>query len=65
VDLALARCISLGGSRSLWVEAQAFNLLNSVNYDLPELYAAEPATFGRILSAKAPRQIELAQRVSF
>ena len=65
VDLALARRVPLGGSRSLWVEAQAFNLLNSVNYDLPELYADEPATFGRIFSAKAPRQVQLALRLSF
>ena len=65
VDLAVARRIPLGGSRSLWVEAQAFNLLNSVNYDLPELYADEPATFGRIFSAKAPREIQLALRVTF
>jgi len=65
VDLALARRIPLGGRVGLWVEAQAFNLFNQVNYDLPELYADEPATFGRVFSAKAPRQVQLAVRVSF
>ena len=65
VDLAIARRIPLGGSRSLWVEAQVFNLFNHVNYDLPELYADEPATFGRIFSAKAARQAQLALRVNF
>jgi hypothetical protein len=65
VDLALARRIPLGGSRSLWVEAQVFNLFNQVSYDLPELYADEPATFGRIFSAKAARQAQLALRLNF
>ena len=65
VDLAIARRIPLGGVRSLWVEAQVFNLFNRVNYDLPELYADEPTTFGRIFSAKAARQAQLAVRVSF
>jgi len=65
VDLALARRIPLAGSRGLWIEAQVFNLFNRVNYDLPELYVDEAATFGRIFSAKAPRQIQLAVRVSF
>jgi hypothetical protein len=65
VDLALARRIPLAGSGGLWVEAQVFNLFNRVNYDLPELYVDEAATFGRIFSAKAPRQVQLAVRVSF
>ncbi len=65
VDMALARRIPLGGRRGLWVEAQVFNLFNRANYDLPELYVDEPATFGRIFSAKAPRQVQLAVRVNF
>ncbi len=52
VDLALARRIPLGGRVGLWVEAQAFNLFNQVNYDLPELYVDEPATFGRFLGRR-------------
>jgi hypothetical protein len=65
VDLSLARRIPLKGRSALSVEAQVFNLLNTTNFDLPELYADEPATFGRIFSAKAPRQAQLAVRVSF
>ena len=65
VDLAVARRIPLGGNRSLWLEAQVFNLFNHVNYDLPELYADEPATFGRVFSAKSARQVQLAARLSF
>ena len=65
VDLSLARRVVLAGGRTLTLEAQAFNLFNRANYDLPELYVDEPATFGRVFSAKAPRQIQLAVRVSF
>ncbi len=65
VDLAVARNVPLDGRRTLTVEAQVFNLFNRVNYDLPQLYVDEPATFGRIFSAKAPRQVQLAVRVTF
>jgi hypothetical protein len=65
VDLSLARRFRFGGGRSLALEAQAFNLLNRVNYDLPHLYVDDPATFGKIYSAKAPRQVQLVVRVAF
>ena len=65
VDLSLARRIPLRGGSALSVEAQVFNLLNTTNFDLPELYADEPGTFGRIFSAKAPRQAQVAVRVGF
>ena len=50
---------------SLQVEAQAFNLFNRTNYNLPEAFVDEPATFGHIFSARAPRQLQFAARVSF
>jgi outer membrane receptor protein involved in Fe transport len=65
VDLSLARRIPLKSRTALWFEAQVFNLLNRTNFDLPELYVDEPATFGRIFSAKAPRQVQFAVRLSF
>jgi hypothetical protein len=65
VDLSLARRFVLGNRRALTLEAQAFNLFNRTNYDLPELYVDEAATFGRIFSAKSPRQIQVALRVAF
>jgi len=65
VDLSLARRIRLKGKAALWLEAQVFNVLNRTNFDLPERYVDEPATFGRIFSAKSPRQVQCAVRVSF
>jgi hypothetical protein len=64
-DLSIARRIGFSASRALLIEAQAFNLLNRTNFDLPEPFADEPATFGRIFSARAPRQIQLVARFEF
>jgi len=61
----LARRITLSDRMSLRIEAQVFNLFNRENLNLPNVYADSPATFGRIFSAKAPRQVQLAARFSF
>jgi hypothetical protein len=47
------------------LEAQAFNVANNTHFDLPERYADEPANFGRIFSAKPPRQVQLGLRLDF
>ena len=65
VDVSAVRRFPRRGGWVLALEVQAFNLLNRANFDQPDLYADEPATFGRILSAKAPRQVQLALRVEF
>jgi hypothetical protein len=64
-DLSLVRRFRVKEWGSVQFEAQAFNLLNLVNFDLPQLYTDEPSTFGRIFSAKAPRQIQFALRFAF
>jgi hypothetical protein len=64
-DAALARRFAFTERFSASLELQAFNLTNRTNYDLPERFADEPSTFGRIFSAKAPRQLQLALRLSF
>lgn len=65
VDVSVARTLTWGGHARLVLEVQGFNLLNRANYDLPMRYVDEPATFGRIVSARAPRQVQLAARVEF
>ncbi|MBN2243034.1 MAG: TonB-dependent receptor, partial [Acidobacteria bacterium] len=65
VDVSLSRRIAVSEKVDMKLEAQAFNLLNRTNFDLPELNADDPGTFGRILSAKAARQIQFALRLSF
>ena len=64
-DLALARRFPISERWKLQIEAQAFNLFNQTNFDLPEMFADEPATFGRIFSAKASRQLQFALRLLF
>jgi hypothetical protein len=59
-DLSLARTFAVKDKATVQFEAQAFNLFNRVNFDLPELYADEPDT-----SAKSPRQVQFTLRLSF
>ncbi len=63
-DLEAARQFALSERCSLTFEAQAFNVLNRTNFDLPQLYADQPS-FGQIFSAKAPRQLQFALRLGF
>jgi hypothetical protein len=63
-DLAVSKDVTLRRA-SLTLALQAFNLVNRTNLDQPEHLVDEPATFGRIFSAKAPRQLQLVARVRF
>jgi hypothetical protein len=65
VDLALAKTWVLGAHGSLlefrW---EIFNLLNRANFDLPNRIFGTP-NFGRIFSAKNPREMQFGLRFSF
>jgi hypothetical protein len=65
VDFSLSRRFNFAERFSLLAQAQAFNLLNRENLNLPDAFADNPATFGKIFSAKDPRQIQLALRLAF
>jgi hypothetical protein len=65
VDFSLRRIFALGERARLTAEAQAFNMLNRANFNLPDAFADQPLTFGKIFSAKDPRQIQFALRLSF
>jgi hypothetical protein len=64
-DLAVSRRVEVRGRTALTVGLQVFNLFDRTNFNLPEHYADEPSTFGRIFSAKAPRQVQLTARLGF
>ena len=65
-DASVLRKFRIRGDRLvLQLEGQVFNLANRTNFNIPELYADEPATFGRILSARAPRQAQVSARIIF
>ena len=64
-DLSIFRAFHLTERFTLAGEAQAFNLFNRTNFDLPQNFADNPATFGKIFSAKEPREVQLALRLTF
>lgn len=64
LDLAVARAFRFGEAARLTLRAEAFNITNRANFDLPRRHADQP-TFGRINSAQAARQMQLSLRATF
>jgi hypothetical protein len=65
LDLAVSRVFQLSERASMTFYFQAFNSLNRTNFDLPKAIADDPTTFGKIFSAKPPRQLQFALRLAF
>ena len=63
-DVGLRKTMPLSGRSRLSLGLQAFNLFNRTNFDLPQHYVDDTTTFGKIFSAKAPRQVQLVARIS-
>ena len=51
-------------TRQLELRWEVFNVLNKVNFDLPNRIFGT-ANFGRIFSAKNPREMQLGAKFSF
>jgi hypothetical protein len=64
LNLGVIKHVPLGTRARLQLRAEAFNLLNRVNYDLPDAFIGSP-TFGQILSAQPPRRCQFGARVLF
>ncbi len=64
VDFALAKTFELRGSSQLEFRWEIFNLFNRANFDLPNRVFGN-ANFGRIFSAKSPREMQFGLRLSF
>ena len=66
-DLTLIKNLHLAAGRSLQVRVEAFNVFNHPQFYGPGAVDGnvESATFGRIVSAAAPRFIQLATKFSF
>jgi hypothetical protein len=64
VDLALAKTWNVAGSAVLELRWEVFNLLNRANFDLPNRIFGTP-NFGRIFSAKNPREMQFGVRLAF
>ena len=64
VNMALVKYVGLGSGLRLQLRAEAFNLFNRVNFDLPDATFGSP-TFGRILSAGSPRRWQFGVKALF
>jgi hypothetical protein len=63
LNLAVIKQVPLGSAR-LQLRLETFNLFNATNFDLPDAFLGSQ-TFGRILSAGAPRRVQFAVRAAF
>ena len=63
-DLSVARTWKVGGSRELEVRWEIFNLFNKANFDVPNRIFGTP-NFGRIFSAKDPREMQFGVKMNF
>lgn len=64
VNLAVLKHVDLGTGVRLQLRAEAFNLFNNTNFDLPDAFLGSP-TFGRILSAQSPRRVQFGVKAIF
>jgi Carboxypeptidase regulatory-like domain len=62
-DVAFARTWSIGG-RELEARWEVFNLFNRANFDVPNRMFGTP-NFGRIFSAKEPREMQFGVKLTF
>ena len=65
MDCSVSKRFVFGERLSLNAAVEAFNIFNRTQFDVPELFADQPSTFGKVLSARAPRQIQLALRLNW
>ena len=63
MDFALAKTWTPGASQ-LEFRWEIFNLFNRANFDLPSRIFGNP-NFGRIFSAKNPREMQFGLRLAF
>ena len=64
INVSLVKNTVLSERATLQFRAEAFNLLNHVNLDLPDNFVGSP-TFGQILSAESPRHIQFGLKLIF
>ena len=62
-DVAFARTWSIGG-REVEARWEVFNLFNRANFDVPNRIFGTP-NFGRIFSAKEPREMQFGVKLTF
>jgi outer membrane receptor protein involved in Fe transport len=64
ISVSIVKSATLSERARLQFRAEAFNLLNHANLDLPDIFVGSP-TFGRIQSAQSPRRIQFGVKLLF
>lgn len=64
LNVALVKLVRFGGTGQLQLRAEAFNIFDRANFDLPDGFLGSP-TFGKILSAQSPRRVQFGVRALF
>lgn len=64
LNIALVKLVRFGGTGQLQLRAEAFNIFDRANFDLPDAFFGSP-TFGKILSAQSPRRVQVGVRMMF
>jgi hypothetical protein len=64
MDLVVAKLWRPTGDTEIELRWEVFNLFNRANFDLPNRTFGN-ANFGRIFSAKTPREMQFGARVTF
>jgi Carboxypeptidase regulatory-like domain len=64
INLGLLKNIAFSSDKWLQLRAEAFNLFNHTNFNLPDAYVGSP-TFGRIVTADSPRRCQFGVKLFF
>ena len=64
VDFGLQKDVNVAGGTRIQLRWEIFNLLNRTNFDVPNRVAFT-GNFGRIFSAKPPRQMQFGVKLLF
>jgi hypothetical protein len=66
-DMQISKTVNLGESRSLDIRVEAFNVFNHAQFYGPSAVDGEvnDSDFGHVVSAAAPREIQLAMKIHF
>ena len=65
VDLGVQKDIQLPGRTRVELRWEIFNLLNRVNFDVPNRIFGTTSNFGRIFSAQPARQMQFGLKFVF
>ena len=64
MDVAIQKDVALSTGARLELRCEIFNLLNRVNFDVPNRVFGTP-NFGRIFSAGVARQLQFGAKIVF